>query len=162
MTENITADANFEGLRGWLILVGLGVVLSPLIMAITILPTYSHIFSSGLWSAVATQTSKAYNPAFAALLIVELTVNCALIVAWVFAAYLFFSKKKAFPKVFIGIVAFSLLFIIVDVCTVKALLPTVHIFDSNTMGQFVRSLIVALIWIPYMLISRRVQATFVR
>jgi hypothetical protein len=35
------------------------------------------------------------------------------------------------------------------------------VFDSNTLRQFASSIIVVCIWVPYMLLSRRVRNTFI-
>lgn len=153
---------NLEGLSGWLILVGLGVILSPLIILGTVLPTYFEIFSNGAWGVLTTPGSTAYNPMWAPLIIAEIVVNIGLVVAWVIAAALFCLKKKAFPKLYIGLFLFSLAFILLDAVAVKYVLPSVPVFDPATAQQFGRTLIAALIWMPYMLLSKRVKATFIR
>lgn len=155
-------DKNIEGLGGWLILVGLGVILSPLVILVTVFPTYFEIFSDGSWAILTTPGSTVYNPLWAPLLIVEIGINAGLVLAWVVAATLYFTKRKAFPKVYIAIVLFSLTFIILDAIAVNAVLPTEPVFDSATARQVGRTLITALIWIPYMLLSKRVKATFIR
>lgn len=159
--RNMSEHKNLEGLGGWLVLVGLGIVFSPLVVMGTIFPTYSGIFANGMWDLITTSSSEAYNPAFATLLVGEIVINCALVVAWIYAGYLFFSKRKLFPNLYIGILIFSIVFILVDAAAVAALFPKVPIFDPATTKQFLRSLVVALVWIPYMLVSKRVKATFV-
>lgn len=157
MTEN----KNLEGLGGWLVLVGLGIVLSPLIIVGTVFPVYSELFSNGSWSVLTTPSSEAYNPLWAPLLVGEIVINSGLVLAWVYVAILFFSKKKAFPKVYIGLLLFTIAFILVDAVAIKSVLPDESVVDPETAKQFGRSLIAALIWIPYMLLAKRVKATFV-
>lgn len=40
-------EKNLEGLGGWLALVGLGIIISPLRVIGMVFPTYSEIFSNG-------------------------------------------------------------------------------------------------------------------
>ena len=51
-----------KGLGGWLILVGLGVVLTPIRILATYIPIYKPIFEDGTWEALTTVGSEAYNP----------------------------------------------------------------------------------------------------
>jgi len=39
--------------------------------------------------------------------------------------------------------------------------PSEPMFDPETIKEFARSLVACVIWVPYMLISKRVKATFV-
>jgi hypothetical protein len=79
----------------------------------------------------------------------------------VIIAILFFTKRAAFPKWFIGIILFAVVFIILDAFAFKLVMPDEPVFDKDTTREFMRSLVFAFIWIPYMLFSRRVKETFV-
>lgn len=150
-----------EGLGGWLILVGLGIVLSPLIIIGTVFPMYSKVFSNGLWGILTTPGSTAYHPMLALLIIVEIVVNIGLVITWIITAIYFFSKKKGFPKLFIALILFNLAFVLVDAVAAKTVLPGEPLFNEETTQQFGRIIITALIWIPYMLRSKRVKKTFI-
>jgi len=153
---------NLEGLGGWLILVGLGIVISPLRMISVLVPLYHEMFSTGSFETLTTPGTEAYHPLWAPVVYGEITLNVAIGLAWVFIAILFFSRKKAFPKWYIGTVIFSLVFVISDVLVVKYLLPNESVLDPDTIKEFTRSLATCLIWVPYMLVSKRVKATFIR
>lgn len=155
---------NFEelkGLSGWLILVGIGVVLGPIRLIATTIPVFQPIFSDGTWEALTTVGSGAYNPIWAPLLIGEITYNVSMFIALLYLAYLFFTKHYRFPAAYIFIVVVSLFFIPIDAWVVKFVLPDEPMFDPATTKEFLRVLIGGLIWIPYMLLSKRVKATFV-
>ena len=48
-----------EGLGGWLIIVGIGVVISPFLMAAQFIPLYTEIFNEGYWEVLTTPGSLA-------------------------------------------------------------------------------------------------------
>jgi hypothetical protein len=153
-------EKNLEGLGGWLVLVGLGIIISPLRVIAMVFPVYSEMFSNGSWAALTTPGAEAYNPLWAPILFGEMAINGGLVLAWIFVAVLFFSKKKEFPKWYIGMLLFTLAFILIDALAIKLVLPNEPVFDAETVKEFGRTLIVTLIWVPYMLVSKRVKTTF--
>ncbi|CAC9583847.1 hypothetical protein [uncultured Gammaproteobacteria bacterium] len=158
----MTEEKNLEGLGGWLILVGLGIVFSPVRIIAMIFPIYSEMFSNGPWEVLTTPGTEAYNPLWGPILIGEISINGALVIAWLFIAFLFFSKKKAFPKWYIGILLFTLSVIFIDALAIKSVMPNEPVFDPETIKEIGRTLIATLIWVPYMLVSKRVKATFTK
>lgn len=159
---SMTEEKSLEGLGGWLVLVGLGIILSPLRIIGQIFPVYSEMFSSGSWAALTTPGAEAYNPLWSPVLVGEMVINGGLVLAWIFIAFLFFSKKTVFPKWYIGILLFTQVFILIDALVIKILLPNEPVFDPETIKEVGRSLVVTLIWVPYILVSKRVKATFVK
>jgi len=154
-------NTHLQGIRGWLILVAIGIVLSPFKILALIYTTYINIFTQGTWLNLTTPGTDAYDPLWAPIIIGELTINTSLTFVWIYIAVIFFSKKRVFPKWYIGIMIFTLIFILLDAIMVKAVLPDEAIFDPDTVKNLTRTAIAALIWIPYMLISKRVKATFI-
>jgi hypothetical protein len=150
------------GLRGWLVLVGVGVVISPIKLAITVLPTFVSLFRDGTWRALTTPGSDLYNPLWVPLLAGEITYNLALFIAVVLLNVFFFSKHRFFPHLYIGVVASSLIFLPLDSWLVSLVLKQSHAFDEETVTNLIRAAVGAAIWIPYMLKSQRVKATFTR
>jgi hypothetical protein len=151
----------YKGLSGWLILVGIGVVFAPIRVLVNTVKVFHPIFTDGIWEALTTVGSAAYNPLWGPLLIGEIIFNVAMMIALIYLIYLFFSKHYRFPMLYIAIVAISLVFIPLDAWLVSFILPNAPIFDQETTGEFVRVLIGGIIWVPYMLLSKRVKATFV-
>lgn len=155
-------EKDLEGIGGWLILVAIGIIITPLRIVTMIIVTYPDLFSSGVWDALTTPESEAYNPLWAPVIIAELLVNCGLLLAWLYMGYKFFTKSKEFPKWYIGLAIFSLAFIVADALAVSLVLPGEPLFDTDTLGELFRALIMVFIWVPYMLVSKRVKATFVK
>lgn len=157
----MTNNNDLKGLSGWLILVGLGIVISPIKLLITLFGTYKPLIENGTWQALTTEGSEVYNPYFSSLLVGEIAFNTLMLIISVYLIYLFFSKHYLFPKVYIGIVAVTLIFIPLDAWIVTKIFPEVPMFDAETTKEFARTLVSGLIWVPYMLVSKRVQITFV-
>jgi len=143
-------------------LVGFSVLLSPFRLLYELVPIYKPIFEDGTWEALTTEGSEAYHPLWGSLLIGEITYNVIIVAVSCYLIYLFFTKHYLFPKVYIGIVLVSLVFIVVDAWVVSQIIPDEPMFDPDTKKEFIRVLIGGLIWIPYMFISKRVRATFVK
>jgi len=155
-------EKKLNGLGGWLTLVGLGIIISPFSLGAWIFSMYSDVFSNGSFYILTTPGTDAYNILWMPLLIGEMLINIILVAAWLFIGFLFFSKKINFPKWYIGILIFSLVFIVLDAFAIKLVLPDEPIFDPDTIKEFSKNLLSALIWIPYMLMSKRVKLTFVK
>jgi len=154
-------EKKLEGIGGWLILVAIGIVITPIRLTIIMLTTYPEIFSTGTWEALTTQGTYVYSPMWGPIIIGEILINCGILLAWLYMSYLFFSKKIVFPKWYIGLVFFSLVFIIADAFAIKLVMPSEPVFDPDTMKELMRALFMVLVWVPYMLISKRVKATFI-
>ncbi len=160
--NSIAVAKDLEGIGGWLILVGIGIILTPIGIITQFLSPYSKIFSDGSWEALTTPGTAFYNPLFAPIFWGETAINIGQVLFWVFVAFLFFSKKKIFPKCYIGILLFGLTFILADSFAFTLVFKNASVFDAETSKEFARLLIVTMIWAPYMLFSRRVKSTFVK
>jgi hypothetical protein len=160
-------DALFEaenhklkGLGGWLLLVGLGVLLAPINLTIGLLSSTSSMFNDGTWELLTNPTSESYIPYFSALIIFEILAGLILTLISIYMMYLFFSKHYLFPKIFISFYLASLIFVLFDSWVIAVIFNT-PIFDADNARELGRQLIIILIWIPYMLVSKRVKITFV-
>lgn len=154
-------EKELEGIGGWLILVAIGIIVTPIRLFVLIISTYSEIFSTGTWDLVTTPGSAAYNALWGPIIIGEMLINSGMLIAWLYMAYLFFAKKSLFPKWYIAVAVSGLVFIVIDAFAVKLVLPDEPVFDSDTLKELARSLIMVLVWVPYMLVSKRVKATFI-
>jgi len=155
-------EKSMEGLGGWLIPVGIGIAISPLRIITMVAPIYSELFSTGSWEILTTPGSEAYNSLWAPILIGEILINAAFVLTWLYIAFLFFSKKAAFPKWYISILLCTLAFILMDAFSIKAVMPSEPVFDPDTIKTLSQTLISIIIWVPYMLVSKRVKATFIK
>jgi len=150
-----------KGLGGCLILVGIGVVIGPFRLAYEFGPLYYSIFTDGTFAILTDPGSEAYHQLWGPLLVFEAIYNSLMALASFYLIYLFFSKHYIFPKVYIVIVLLSLFFIPLDAWLGSFVITGEPMFDPATTEEFARTLFSAVIWVPYMLVSKRVRATFV-
>ena len=158
----MTDSSELKGLGGWLILVGFGVTISPLLMGVQLHQYYQEVFASGFYTELSTPGSEVYNTELVRLMLFEVVTNVGLCLGFVYLAVLFYTKRRAFPKWFIGITLFTPLFLTFDHVYLISLIPEIPEKDRQAaILDIIRTVIHALIWVPYMLVSRRVKATFV-
>ena len=145
-----------EGIGGWLILPVIGLVLTPL-RGLLQLGDYSGL---GEMFPLLSGGQKTF-------LVAEIGLNLVLvIIAPVVLLILLFNRKLTFPRLYAiwGIV--SLVFLIGDLIVAKAVFPEafgeggVELLDDDTVREIIRAFVLVLIWVPYMLLSRRARNTF--
>jgi hypothetical protein len=155
-------DKRYDGLGGWLILIGIGTALSPFQMLRQLITASRSAFSNGTWEAVTTAGSAAYHPFWGPFLILEIAYTAICFLVTVYMAFLFFGKKRAYPTWFIWFHLVTLVFMIVDAVLLQVVRPDLPLIDGTGMGEIARALFGCFVWIPYMLISTRVESTFRR
>lgn len=164
-TEAVPAvppSAGPAGLSGWLVLVGLGLFVTPIRLAIFLLQTFPPIFRDGTWGTLTTPGSAPYHPLWAPLLLAEMIINFCFIVMSIYLLFLFFRKSARFPKLYVVFLLSNLAFLLADAFAVTIVLPNQPVMDPNTAREFGRSIVSASIWVPYLFLSKRVKNTFVR
>ncbi len=150
-----------KGLGGWLILVGLGLGIAILRLLFILVTIFLPLFLQGQWSLLTTQGSEHYHALWGPLIIFEIVGNLALITLAGYLLYLFFTKSHRFPRFFIGYVLLQLLVVIGDFFLANLIPAVASENNTESWTEMFRSIIYALIWIPYMLRSKRVKNTFV-
>lgn len=152
-------NRRLEGIGGWLIVVAIAIIVRPIITVFDITAAYTDIFATEIWEMLTTPGSEAYHFLWAPLIIGELAYNLLFITALFYLAFLFFTKNRLFPKVFILLTSIHLVFMILDSLVVVSFVD-VSLFDPEIMRDILQAALAAAIWIPYMLRSERVKNTF--
>ena len=155
-------ESRLAGIGGWLVLVGFGVTLRPLIVTVQFITGFKDVFNLDTWEAVTTPGAPAYQAAFAPIILVETAGNTVIITGSVLLAVLFYRRKRTFPLAFVILMISSLVFIGADTWAADALIKHTEPGKTETLGEFVKVAIQTAIWVPYMLLSRRVKLTFTR
>lgn len=147
-----------RGLKGWLVLPTIGLVLTPILMAFT-LHQSSAAWVPETWHALTTFGGASYHALWAPAMLLELVASIGIIVFAILILVLFFQQRTSAPKFYIAFM------IAVPAYAIAALLlqsaiPDVTI-QASEIGAVVRGGVSSLLWIAYFLRSERVKATFV-
>jgi hypothetical protein len=161
-SDTQTTTNELEGIKGWLILVGIGIVIAPLRLTVSISEAFKPLFENGTWEKLTTVGSDSYLPFFQALIVAEGIFNACLMLGSIYLIYLFITKSKNFPKLFIAIGVVSVIGLIVDSYLVTLVIASAELFDAETAKELAKTIVGYGVWIPYMLKSERVKNTFVK
>jgi hypothetical protein len=156
----ITVENTDAGISGWLAFFALGVIINPIIIGINLIEII------GTFSNYTLVFQTASVPRLA------ITGHSLFVVLSIIGAYLFFKKKRVTKKLYIWLLLFNAVF--------SAFIVNAQLIDMNNAvkaGSITqkyaddwltaagpvagRAIFVALIWIPYLIRSKRVKATFV-
>ncbi|WP_314384556.1 DUF2569 domain-containing protein [Pseudomonas brenneri] len=150
-----------NGLKGWLLLVMVGLFISPLRIIYEVFPAYYSFFmTEGVFEYVTTPGTEGYLPYFLTFLVSEMLFNTLLVLAYAYLLYLFFIKSYLFPQLFIVVIFASVIFIPLDAWLGSFFDSSISIDNPEIKKEMIGSLISACIWVPYMVVSKRVRATF--
>ncbi len=144
------------GLGGWLALVGLGMIVGVVWQSYSIFGYFSYL-------------SNTYTiPGYSSLLWFEFLIGVAFIGSLVYLIYLYFKKKKNFPKYYVFYLIASIVFALLDwlwVASLQAPTQELQKILNDTVTQnssnVSRTVVQSVIWILYMLKSKQVKATFI-
>jgi hypothetical protein len=150
------------GLGGWLVLVAIGLFVTPVRLALFLSQTFLPIFRDGMWERLTTPGPAPYHPLWGPLLIGEIAINSVFILLAIYLLFLYFRRSWRFPRLYMTLLISSLVFIVADSFAVGIVAPSQGVMDPATIAEIGKSLIVAAIWVPYMIFSKRVRNTFVR
>ena len=87
-----------QGLRGWLILFGIGLFVAPIFMSVQLYQAYIPMFAHNTWAILTTPGTVAYHPFWGMLIVGEVVFNLCLVLAMCWLLILFFSKKNNCPQ----------------------------------------------------------------
>lgn len=152
--KKIVIDENGKkvksGLGGWLIPLAFLVVISPLNVITNFGQRFIFLFSNGFYEAF-----------FSVHIWGAIIINAIVIAIKIYLIFLFFGKRALFPKLYILDASIPPIFFLTRIILIKISNPNEIIFGSETIGEFMVIGIQAIIFVSYMLFSKRVKATFV-
>src|SRR5271157_3016705 len=90
-----------QKIGGWLILLAIGVVITPVRIGIALVSIFKNVSTPGVWAAITTPGTEAYHPLWQPVITSEVGINIILIIASIVLAVFFFMRKKFVPIFFI-------------------------------------------------------------
>jgi len=139
-------------LGGWLILVGIGVTLTPCVHLYSILRFHDQI-NGTVWLSNFT----AGNYGVAIINLCFQIYNVAVLPATILLAVLFYKRRSSFPRLLSIYLLVALIVTILNLASISYLNEPVH----AAIGLLTKSFITAATWVPYFNMSQRVKRTFV-
>jgi len=122
---------------------------------------YVPLFTNGTWELLTTPGSEPYHPLWGPLLVFEIIGNLGAIALSALTLWQFTKKSRLAVKLAIATFAWSAVFVTTDFF-VADLIPAIAAEDdASSRSELTRTLVGAVIWIPYFLLSKRVKNTFV-
>jgi hypothetical protein len=133
------ADERLVGIRGWLILPAIGLVIAPFEGLLTLVVAYSNV--------------REWIPAV--LLYLLVSIDLAMIAFTVVVAVFFFNCRKQTRVLVPALLVSNVVLLLLGEILVSSTLDVP--FQD---WKLVRAVVRATIWVPYFLVSKRVKATF--
>jgi hypothetical protein len=161
----LPTKAERAGLRGWLLLVGFGIFAGFVASSILVLSTY--ILDNEGFKSFAAEMYETTRSLWPGMQYLWMAYFASFTLAYLYAGYLFIKKKRSFPTVYIWLLVATVSVSVVDWLIASVLFnlypesvdPSIK---SSSLFALTRTdLLFAMIWIPYMMKSKRVKATFI-
>ena len=165
MFATLDSDAHLRGIRGWLIVVAVKLVLVPLCLLVIIALDFDFLASPGRIRL------EEMLPGFSFLVVFEVLTSATMLLVGLWLLVPFFRKKRFFPRCYqIWLACLVAIFLAqltfcprsvapgVENASLIAILANVH---AALVRAAVEGSLSAVIWISYFAVSRRVKATFV-
>lgn len=159
--RNYLSEENKIG--GWLILVGIGITISPFILFFQNINLTEDEYSSMI--AFLSEHSENYSFGHGAMVFLIMFLNMSLFVYSILVAITFYTKRSSLPSLVVGYFALAIMIQLVDQGWVSALesdFDFIETDNNETFKELTKSIITLCIWGPYFFISNRVKATFTK
>ena len=144
---------------GWLVLVAIGVVLSPIIIGYQVY--IGEYFELGPWQFISNRDSEGFNALWSGLYVFEILINSFFVVYSAFLTILLIGRRTIFPNHYIAFRLINITMLIIHLVLSYQIDSIYFEFDNSAYNEITKTVIGSAIWIPYILLSKRVKSTFV-
>lgn len=149
-----------RGIGGWLLLFTLGRLLAVPLLGFALFVDVFSLVKPGVWQALTTPGSTAYDPLWSSTLIYETTGNALWLFCSVVIVFLLFSQRKILRPLMVTYMVGLVLFYWGGYLLASHIARFSAAVLGRMLGTGVIATINALIWVPYWLVSERVKGTF--
>jgi hypothetical protein len=150
-----------RGIGGWLILPLLGLIITPFLVGFQLVGNIQIVFQPAIWKALTTPGSDIFHPLWAPLIIFEIAANAVMVAFGLIILWLFVKKSRRVPMLMIIWMVALAVVQVADLALARQIPAVAAEPDPQSMRDLFRSVLAAVIWVPYFLSSRRVKNTFV-
>lgn len=153
----VNENNDLKGLDGWLVLVAVVLSFAAYKLALKLITFLSELILDDL--PIIFTSVEGVTRHF--LVVFSLVFYAAALSWFLYLIILFSNFNYKFPKYFILTLSLAVMLDPFKALIQYLLMPSEHLLFADHLIGFVYSLIMAAIWIPYMLVSKRVKQTFV-
>jgi hypothetical protein len=144
------------GLGGWLIIPCIGMVLGPIGTLVELVLVLA--ISASAWDTLTTPGTRSYVPGFAAFVAFEALVSVAWLAFTIVVAVFLFGTRRYAVRLMVIFLALQPVVRFIEALAGEAVMPGEN---EKAWSAVVGGIVVASIWIPYFIDSKRVKNTFV-
>lgn len=161
---------NLKGLNGWLLLPGLGLFISLFTLPYTIISVDGPfiINQNGIWDEIKSFAIADNISMLPTFLISEIALNIIFFIFLVYLSFNFIKAKKKFPLLYTIFWLCYAIFLIIDTIFLEQFASKSATLSDGFAGEkdsaykgIFQSITTCIIWIPYMLTSKRAKNTFI-
>ncbi|MGQ0801421.1 MAG: DUF3857 domain-containing protein [Pseudomarimonas sp.] len=149
------------GIRGWLFLPLLGVLINPFVMAYSVYQM-QPAFTLETWNSVTVPGGESYHPLWAPVMVFELVGNLGLLVLSGLIFIVFLQRRRNLPMLYSGFMIIHTSVLLIDQLALTRL-PGFSAAELNQgWSEIGKGAVSAIIWVSYFSVSQRVKSTFTR
>ncbi len=154
-------DPSLDGISGWLILIAFG-VWSRVIFGAVVAFTNVYNYDLDTWNALTESDGDSYHELWAPFILLESVLDSLWYPFTILGAILFHRKHVLFPPLMVGIFLFEFITEAIYCAAAHHIAGAGSELAEEYLGNFSPCIFGVLIWVPYLLVSKRVGSTFRR
>jgi hypothetical protein len=161
-SDTTTAQVSQPTIGGWLVFPAIGLTLG-ILRVLNYLGTTLRLYFGPRWQLLTVPGERLYHPLWKPLFAYEIIGNTIFLIVMAVIAACFFQKKRITPKLMVAFIPASFLFTFCD-HLIADQIPSLAATSSHARigTSLMINFVLLHVWIPYFLVSKRVQATFVK
>ncbi|MBL4787183.1 MAG: DUF2569 family protein [Cohaesibacteraceae bacterium] len=150
-----------DGLGGWLLPLGAAIVLVPVFLIFAILDDF-NLMHGDHWASVSTRGQPGFRPNLEIVLLSKIAINIGFLASWVLVVMLFFARKHWFQSTFINLCVLHLAWAVGALFLDRIAGSSAQLVSQGALIYLCFTGGFALIWVPFVKRSARVNAVFER
>jgi hypothetical protein len=158
-------ERRYDSIGGWLILVGIGILITPFVLSYGVIKLYSNVININYYYYYFNEASRDYHPLRGYYEILLNFGNIFFIVASVFLIALFLQKRSSFRIYYCAYRIINVVFLIIDLILIYTFVENPisaenRILINTEAAALGKVVFQSCIWVPYIWFSERSKHTF--